>query len=821
MTDRTARAEHPRPGLQPHVQRWVTTGAALVVVGYLTSIGTRLAIGELQWIGTEVGAVAGGLCGLGLALRGRVRAAGVLVLGTVWAELHVSMLPAIAPSVAFLGGMPVFPLLIVATGLFFGGGAAMGVAAVTAVTVPLFVAWAYAINHVSTSVAPFPVQPLAVLAVTMLAAATLVWLGMRSFESLRQARETEARKYALLVDHAPYGVVLLSQAGRIEALNPAAEALLKAPGAGLIGRAFTEVLGAAGPLVEAIVEPAGQEGRRQTELTLGDADGRRYVEASGSRTALDDGTTGALIVLRDVTERREMERHAIQLGRMLDQAPYEIYVFDGDSLRIRFANASARRNLGYGAHEMEALTVTDVMPALTRGDVRRLITDLSSQPNEVVALVAQNRRADGSSYPVEARLHLVSYTGESSVGLFAIDVSERAAAEEEQDRLRVRMQAAQRFEAVQQLAGGISHEFNNLLMSVGGYAEMIAEFASEERVRDWAGRIRVAQQRGAGLIRQLQGLARTEVAQPAPMALGEALREFLPVLERTLGPTMRVELQAAGPDVVLMDRAQLEQVVLHLASNARDAMPGGGTITIAVRGPAGEADGEVELDVRDTGRGMSPEVAARAFDPFFTGKSRGEGTGLGLTTVRSILTQVHGHIELDSTPGVGTVARVRLPQSREPPPTRRRTPEGMAVELVAGASGDILLVEDDADARAVVAHALTRAGYQVRAAGTAEEGLAWLTERQGDVDLVLTDIALPGMTGFALGVEVNARFAPLRVLYMSGYAQEHIAGAPAGFDPVADLLVKPFSTEKLLAAVRFTLERAGQRGSGPDPRPDV
>lgn len=819
-TSGTGLAAHLAPGALPHIRRWVFWGAVIVIIGYGASIVSRLVIGDLYWIQSEFAALLGGMIGLALTVRGHIRAAGVVVLAVVWLELNVSLVTS-NPAVAIYSGMPVFPLLVVAAGLFFGGGAAIGAAIVSSAVLPASVAISYRLSVEPGTILAFPVHPIVVTDIATLAAGALVWLGLRSFRSVQEGREHEARKYALLVDHAPYGVVLLNEGGRIEALNPAAEALLKLPAAELRGRALADLLGPAGTQVERIISPSGTSERVQTELTLSHADGRRYVEASGSRTLLDDGTTGALVVLRDVTERREMERHAIQLGRMLDQAPYEIYVFDGDSLRIRFANAGARRNLGYGTGDLESLTITDVTPALTRGDVRRLITDLSSQPNEVVALVGRNRRKDNTSYPVEARLHLVSFAGESSVGLFAIDVSERAAAEEEQERLRARMQAAQRFEAIQQLAGGISHEFNNLLMSVGGYAEMIAEFASEERVRTWADRIRVAQQRGATLIRQLQGLARTEVAQPAPLALGESLREFQPVLERTLGPTMRIELQVSGHDVVLMDRAQLEQVVLHLATNARDAMPAGGTIAIAVRGPDAGADGEVELAVRDTGRGMSPEVAARAFDPFFTGKSRGEGTGLGLTTVRSILTQVQGHVELDSTPGVGTTVRVRLPLSREAPAPRRSTPEGISAELVAGASGDILLVEDDADARAVVAHALTRAGYQVRAVGTAEDGLAWLTERQGDVDLVLTDIALPGMTGFSLGAEVHTRFAPLRVLYMSGYAQEHIAGAPAGFDPVTDLLVKPFSTEKLLAAVRFTLERRRRRTSGPEPRPEA
>jgi PAS domain S-box-containing protein len=543
------------------------------------------------------------------------------------------------------------------------------------------------------------------------------------------------------------------------------------------------------------------------ELTLLLPGGRRFVELSGRPTILADGGSGSMVMLRDVTAHRELERHLVHLGRMLDRAPYEVYVFDADTLHIRFTNVAARQALGYLGAELEDLTISDVLPELTRGDVRRLVTDLSGRPDEVVAVAGRHRRKDGTTYPVEARLHLVSFADESAIGLFAIDVSARVAAEDAQERLRSRMEQAQRFETVQQLAGGIAHEFNNLLMSVGGHAEMIAGFAGEDRVREWAGRIRAAQERGAALIQRLQGLARTDVAQPTPFSLGEALREFLPVLERTLGPTVHVALEAAGRDVVTIDRGQMEQIVLHLATNARDAMPTGGTVRIVVRGPAPGAGGDVEMDVRDTGQGMSPETVRRAFDPFFTDKPHGRGTGLGLTTVRSIVTQAGGQVELESTPAAGTIARVRLPASSVQPGPRFAAPAAAPEAGEAGASGDILVVEDDADSRAVVAHALTHAGYQVRAVATAEEALAWAGERQGDVDLVLTDIALPGMTGFALGAEIAARFAPLRVLYMSGYAQQHIEGAPPGFDAAADLLVKPFSADTLLAAVRSVLRR--------------
>jgi two-component system cell cycle sensor histidine kinase/response regulator CckA len=826
MTEET-RAGHPSdatPDLgaaaMPQVRAWVIAGGWLVVAGYAASITSRILSHDFDWIATEFAALAGGLVGLVLAFRGRVRAAGIFVLAVVWLELHASIALA-DPLLGRFPGAPVFPLLVVATGLFAGGGAAIGVALASVVTVPVASLIAGHTYGVPGAVPWTTPQQVVVLDVAMVASALLVHLGTRSFRQALAARQAEAGKYALLVHHAPYGVVLLDEMGRVVSLNPAAEALLGVSDTEARNRTFAEVLGPAAPAADVLVMSGNRDAHVQTEIVLPHARERRLVEASGSRTLLSSGAAGVQIILRDVTGRREMERHAIQLGRMLDQALSEVYVFDAETLRLRYVNLGARRKLGYPAAELDALTITDVAPALTRSDVRHRLDDLSARPDESIALTGQHRRKDGTTYPIEGRLHLVSFAEDPAVGLFAIDVSERVATEQEQERLRLRMQQAQRFEVIQQLAGGIAHEFNNLLMSLGGYAEMIAEFAAEERVREWAGRIRVAQERGAALVRRIQGLARTDVVQPVPVALGAVLRDFLPVLERTLGPTVRVALETVGHDVVLMDRAQVEQVVLNLTTNAREAMPDGGTIQIVVRGPASASEpaGEVVLEVRDPGRGMSADAVRRAFEPFFTGKPRGGGTGLGLTTVRSIVVQAGGHVELESALGSGTVARVHVPVSAEQP-RRRTTPAGAAVETAVGASGGILVVEDDADARAVVAHGLTRAGYQVRAVGSAEEGLAWLAERQGDVDLVLTDVALPGMTGFALGAEIRARFSPLRVLYMSGYAQEHIAGAPPEFDPVADLLVKPFPMEKLLATVRYSLDRQGRRISGPATRPD-
>lgn len=802
---------------RPLVRRWVMSGAVLVVVGYLASITTRLLDNNTYAIGTEFVALAIGIVGLLLVLRGYIRAAGVLVLAVVWLEVHASILLTEPTGTGTFSALPVFPLLVVATGLFLGGGYAIGLALVSAVSVPAAFALAGRIFGTPDPLAVFPVHYAVVLDVTMVGSAVLVWQGIRSFQTIERAREAEERKYAQLVRHSPYGIALLDRAGRVLTLNPAAEAMLHVTEAEVRGRLFPEVVAELTDQPHTIATVLDAEESIQTELAFERGGTRRVVEVSGSRAPTSGGATGVQVVLRDVSVRREAEREAIALGRMLDRALSEVYVFDPESLRLRFVNLGARRNLGYDGDTLLGLTITDVAPSLTRTAVRRFTTDLSAAPEEAVAIQDFHRRKDGSHYPVETRLHLVTFGDDAAVGLFALDVSQRVAAEAAQARLQTQMQQAQRFDAIRQLAGGIAHEFNNLLMSIGGYAEMVGEFAADERVQGWAGRIRVAQQRGAALVRRLQGLARTDVAQPEVLALGDTLREFLPVLERTLGPSVHLSLSVEGHDVVTMDRSQLEQVVLHLTANARDAMPVGGAVDLCVLGPPdGGGGAEVVLEIRDRGAGMDEETLRRAFDPFFTGPGRGEGTGLSLTTVRSIVTQAGGQVELESVVDQGTVARVRLPGTDATVPHRRTTPEPVVLgdDAREGGAG-ILLVEDDQDARAVMVHALTRAGYEVRAVETAEDGLSWMTDRRGEVDLVLTDIALPGMDGFALGAALQEQFAPLRVLYMSGYLHEHAEGAPAGFDPARDLLVKPFSADRLVEAVRAALRQRVPRRSGP------
>jgi PAS domain S-box-containing protein len=406
------------------VRRWVVVGAGLIALAYFASISARLLEGDRYWIGTEYVALAGAVVGMVLALGGRVRAGGLFVMGVVWAELHSSMMVADGP--IGTAGWPVFPALIVGTGLFLGSRSAIVLAVVTSATIPGCIVVAQALGS-HTSLPSNGFYHRVVLDATMVVTAFMVHEGLVAFQQVFAAQVAHERKFSLLVRHAPDGIVLLDQAGRIESFNPAAERLLGIAEADARHRYFRDIIGPAVQQIGSLLPLPDGDRPITGEMTILDDNQQRLLEVSASRTVLTDGSAGAQMVLRDLTDRREMERHVMQLGRMLDQALSEMFVFDAETLRLRFVNLGARRNLGYEPAEVDRLTITDVAPALTHAYVRQLMTDLTARPDAVVALRGQHRRKDGSAYPVEARLHLVAFADQSAVGLFALDVSARPA----------------------------------------------------------------------------------------------------------------------------------------------------------------------------------------------------------------------------------------------------------------------------------------------------------------------------------------------------------------------------------------------------------
>ncbi|HWH04938.1 MAG TPA: ATP-binding protein, partial [Gaiellaceae bacterium] len=382
--------------------------------------------------------------------------------------------------------------------------------------------------------------------------------------------------------------------------------------------------------------------------------------------------------------------------------------------------------------------------------------------------------------------------GEQIVVVNSRDVTERRELEE-------RLLHSQKLEAVGRLAGGVAHDFNNLLTAIGGYAEFLLGSIEEgDPRRDDVVEIARAAERATALTAQLLAFSRRQVLQPETLDVAEVVDGVQKLLARLLGAD--IELRTAGDEGCLahVDRGQLEQVLTNLAVNARDAMPGGGTLAIETRRETRDGRTEVVVTVTDTGEGMDEETLEHAFEPFFTTKEKGKGTGLGLATVYGIVAQSGGTVEAASTPGLGSTVTVRLPlaAATEAPVEQRRAPE------VHEGAGTIVLAEDEDMIRRLVRDVLTRNGYRVVDAPSGEPALELLRAEER-VDLLLTDVVMPGMSGPALASAATAERPGLRVLFMSGYTNqpEQLFGESG-----SAFIGKPFSPQALVAKVREVLD---------------
>jgi signal transduction histidine kinase len=385
-------------------------------------------------------------------------------------------------------------------------------------------------------------------------------------------------------------------------------------------------------------------------------------------------------------------------------------------------------------------------------------------------------------------------------------LAERTAAEEARRRSEEQLRQSQKMEAVGRLAGGIAHDFNNLLLVINGYSELALarlEDAAAE-LREPIDEVRAAGERAAALTRQLLAFSRKQVIQPTELDLNAVVAETSKMLGRILGEHLELILDLAPLlDPVRADRGQLEQILMNLTVNARDAMPDGGLLRIATETVALPEGRRVALTVSDTGVGMDAETQRSIFEPFFTTKAAGEGTGLGLSTVYGIVEQSHGRLVVESEIGRGTTFTIYLPAATGTAERAYEEQDETPVPAAARGTERILVVEDNAPVRNLVAEALAMEGYDVTAAEDAHEALA-IAERNEKLDLLLTDIVMPEMNGRELARRIGERRPGLRVLYTSGYAGEHREDIDDGH-PVIE---KPYPLPSLAAKVREILDAA-------------
>jgi len=511
-----------------------------------------------------------------------------------------------------------------------------------------------------------------------------------------------------------------------------------------------------------------------------------------------------------------LEEKLRTLLQAVERSPVSVVITDPQG-RIEYVNPRFSEATGYtladvrGENPYTRIPDGDKDPA--RADLRRALRDGDEWRGELHSLRPDGRlvRELGSFSPIrDAQGRITGF-----VGLLE-DVTEKRRSEQALAATQQQLIHSQKMEAVGRLAGGVAHDFNNLLNVIVGYAELLARSLPQgDTRRARIDQILLAAMRAGTLTRRLLAFSRNQVLQPRVIDPNAAVVETEQMLRRLIGEDVELAIQLGeGLGSVRVDPGQLEHVLLNLAVNARDAMPRGGVITLAtaaadLAGTASSPPGRyVVLSVRDTGTGMDEETRARIFEPFFTTKPTGEGTGLGLATVYGIVEQSGGFIRVESEPGRGTTFRVYLPRvdgSPEPAPR----PSSQRPRLRGRET--VLVVEDQDSLREMIREALQLLGYRVLAAPNGEAALDLARGHGGPLDLLITDIVMPRMGGGELASRLLAQRPGLRVLYMSGHANETVTRHGA-FEPRV-LLEKPFSTETLSLRVRDVLDRSPVPGA--------
>jgi PAS domain S-box-containing protein len=485
--------------------------------------------------------------------------------------------------------------------------------------------------------------------------------------------------------------------------------------------------------------------------------------------------------------------------------PHPMWIYDRKSLGLLAVNQAAIDLYGYTVEEFLRMTIKDLRPA---ADVPSLLEHVA-KPRSDFSPVAEWRhvRKDGTIMTVEVASHTLPFAGRDAVLVQVHDVTARK-------QLEAQFRQAQKMEAVGRLAGGVAHDFNNLLTVVLGHSEMLAMRPGlEPDIAEDLSEIEQAGLRAAQLTRQLLAFSRQQVLQLEVVDLNQVVLGMDKMLRRLIGAVDLRIVAGDGLGKVKADQAQIEQVVMNLVINARDAMPTGGRLTIATgnvvldEAHAAEGDGlspgpYVRLAVTDDGVGMDGETRARIFEPFFTTKEIGIGTGLGLSTVYGIVKQSGGHIAVHSEVGRGSTFEIHLPRVAEEA-VEQASPA--AAEPVGG-SETILVIEDDALVRKTVTRALRRHGYTVLEAGSHAEAIAAVESRDGEprIALILSDVVMHGMGIAELTERLRASQSDVPILYMSGYADRAMSHQGV-LAPNSAFMQKPFSVQGLLERVRGML----------------
>lgn len=507
-----------------------------------------------------------------------------------------------------------------------------------------------------------------------------------------------------------------------------------------------------------------------------------------------------------VRQRELVARSEERYRSMFEKSPQPMWTYDRDTLRFVAVNEAAIRHYGYSRDEFAAMTIADIRP---EADNRASRDDVRASRGLSAPNVSRHRRKDGSLTTVEISANDLVIDGRTVRLVMASDVTERERARHELRQTEDQLRHAQKMDAIGRLAGGVAHDFNNVLTVIQTLSSFLEEDLPPGNQREDAIEISRAAQRASGITRQLLTLSRHSIVEPASLNLAEVVSTFTTMLRRLVGERVSVVIRNGDVPAVVADRGQIEQVLMNLAVNARDAMPDGGRLTIETKVMEIDEEGAairglrigryVVLKVTDSGAGMDEETKRRIFDPFFTTKVAGKGTGLGLSIVHGIVTQAGGTISVYSELGHGSTFRIHLPVAEDvvavPVPKSVAPPRTLPAVTT-------LVVDDQREIRAVATRILQEAGCRVLEAATADEARQLCVSHDGPIDVVVLDVVLSDSRGDRLVEELRELRPSIATVMMSGYP----AGAltPSGGVP-RDLLAKPFTPTELRGAVARVL----------------
>ena len=639
----------------------------------------------------------------------------------------------------------------------------------------------------------------------------------RDITERRQAEEavrTSEARYRALVDSNVIGVHLANTNGEIKDANDK----------------FLEMIGYSRADLEAgrvrwdtMTPPesrAADDYIKQQALTNGFCPPieKEFVHKNGNRVAvrvtiamMEANEGDGITLVEDITDRKQKEQELLHLAAAVEQTADSIVITDIEG-NIRYVNPAFERITGYSKQEAIGQNPRVLQSSKADESVYRDQWETITS-GHVWSGQLTSKRKDGTLFEERVTISPVCDSSGATVNYVAVKQDITL-----QKQLEQQLQGAQRLEAIGQLAGGVAHDFNNLLMAILGYSDLaLAKLDPNDRAANNVREIKKAGDRAAGLTRQLLAFSRKQILEPHVLDLNSVIDDVNKMLRRLIGEDIELITKCACDlGTVKADPTQIEQVIMNLVINARDAMPQGGRLMVETRNVTLDSDytlqhqpveaGEyVLLAVTDTGCGMDSETQARIFEPFFTTKEFGKGTGLGLSTIYGIVKQSGGYVWVYSEVGEGTTFKIYLPRVDEPVECIKAD---STTETIKNGTGTVLLVEDDSSVREVTAQFLEAAGYQVLKADSGNEALAIVTEHAEEICLVITDVVMPEMSGRQLSERLAELIPKSRVLFMSGYTDDAIVRAGIGEKDIA-FLEKPFTPQMLTRKVSEVLEAAG------------